>query len=273
MHDPDLVHFSSRGLRFPFAPARDGYVSAPDGRLHFAVFGSGDPVLLLHGGMGNATNWANQIPALVDAGYQAIVMDTRAHGRSTSGNQPLTYRLLAADAGVLLDHLGVAKVALVGWSDGACTALQLAKSTPDRVEGVVFFACNVDPSGTLEFSMTPTIGNCLTRHRLDFENLSPTLERFEDLQPKLDPMQQNEPDYSAEDLHDIKIPVVVLQGSRDEFIRQDHAAYLTQALGRARLEILEGLGHFAPIQDPAAFNDAMLRSLEWITGADILLDD
>lgn len=262
--DISLDRFASDGLRHPLLPMREGYVSTRDCRLHFAVFGAGRPVLLLHGGMGNGTNWANQLGSLVETGYQAIVMDTRAHGRSTSGNQVLSYKLLADDVRRLVEHLDLEQVLLVGWSDGACTALELARTHPERVAGVVFFACNVDPSGTLEFRMTESIQNCLTRHRLDFENLSPTLERFEDLQPKLDPMQRNEPNYSLEDLRNIHVPVVVLQGSRDEFIRQEHAAYLAGALGRARLEILDGLGHFAPIADPAAFNDALLRSLTWL---------
>lgn len=266
MHDPELVHFAAFGLRFPFVPGREGYATAHDCRLHFAVFGTGHPVVLLHGGMGNASNWANQIQALVEAGHQAVVLDTRAHGQSTSGTRPLSYRLFAEDVVCLMDHLGLKRATLVGWSDGACTALELARTRPERVSGVVFFACNVDPSGTLEFRMSETIRNCLTRHRLDFENLSPTLERFEDLQPKLDPMQRNEPNYTLEDLRNIFVPVVVLQGTQDEFIKLEHARTLARSLGSARLELLDGLGHFAPIQDPDTFNDAMLRSLEWFTG-------
>lgn len=266
MKDIALERFAKDGLRRSLLPRREGYVSTSDCRIHFAVFGAGRPVVLLHGGMGNGTNWANQIGSLVETGYQAIVMDTRAHGRSTAGNLPFTYKLLADDVRRLVEHLDLERVLLVGWSDGACTSLEVARSSPDLVAGVVFFACNVDPTGTLEFSMTPAIANCLTRHRLDFENLSPTLERFEDLQPKLDPMQRNEPNYTLEDLRNILVPVVVLQGTQDEFIKLEHARTLARSLGTARLELLDGLGHFAPIQDPDTFNDAMLRSLTWLLG-------
>jgi non-heme chloroperoxidase len=201
-----------------------------------------------------------------------VVMDTRGHGRSTHGNQTFSYRLFAQDVAVLIGHLGLTDVFLVGWSDGACTALELARAAPEQVRGIVFFACNVDPSGTLDFRMTEAIQNCLTRHRLDFENLTPTLNRFEDLQPALAPMQKHEPDYSARDLREIDVPVVVVQGDRDEFIQLEHAKYVAGALGRGRFELLEGLGHFAPIQDPGRFNRVIVESLRMFDAGRSALD-
>ena len=262
MKDPNLDYFAEFGLRYPVMPNDEGYVTSGDCRIHFSAFGEGRPVLLLHGGMGNGTNWANQIEALMESGHQVVVMDTRAHGRSTNGSRPLSYRLFAQDVGSLIAHLRLREVTLVGWSDGACTALEFARTESSLVAGVVFFACNVNPSGTLEFRMTDAIRNCLTRHRLDFMRMSPTLERFEDLQPKLDPMQKYEPNYSLEDLRRISVPVAVIQGDRDEFIKLDHAKYLAASLKDSRFELLEGLSHFAPIQDPARFNETMLRCIK-----------
>ncbi len=78
-----------------------------------------------------------------------------------------------------MDHAGLEEAALVGWSDGACTALILADQQPDRVCGVFFFACNMDPSGTKEFKMTPVIDRCFSRHRKDYQALSATPDQFE----------------------------------------------------------------------------------------------
>lgn len=199
MVDPELKNFAERGLRFPFPATQDGYFTSDDCRIHYSVFGSGKPVIMLHGGMGNSTNWANQVGFLVQQGYQAIVMDTRAHGRSSSGTQILSYQLFAQDLSRLVDFLHLEEAIVVGWSDGACTALELARTRPGILKGVLFFACNVDPTGTLEFRMTEKIKNCLTRHERDFKAMTPGLERFEDLQPKLEPMQKNEPNYSIKD--------------------------------------------------------------------------
>jgi pimeloyl-ACP methyl ester carboxylesterase len=242
-------------------PTSEGYVTSDDCRLYFAAFGEGRPVLLLHGGMGNATNWANQIGALTGAGYRVVAMDTRGHGRSSEGKLPFSYRLFARDVGRLIERLGLKDAILAGWSDGACTALEFARTEPSLAAGVVFFACNVDPSGTVEFRMTEAIRNCLARHEADFAAMTPTLGRFEDLQPKLGPMQQNEPNYSREDLRGITVPTAVIQGDRDEFIKLDHARYIAASLPNARFELLEGLGHFAPIQKPARFNEVLLRCI------------
>jgi pimeloyl-ACP methyl ester carboxylesterase len=265
MRDPNLEHFAESGLRYPIPPSSEGYITSGDCRIFFATFGdNGRDVLLLHGGMGNGTNWAKQIEPLVKSGYRVVSMDTRAHGRSTSGSQTLSYKVFAGDACLLAEHLRLQELIVVGWSDGACTALEIARTRPSLVAGVIFFACNVDPTGTLEFRMTESIRNCLIRHERDFANMSPTLERFADLQPKLDPMQKNEPNYGKEDLGRITVPIAVIQGDRDEFIKLDHARYIANSLGNSHFEQLEGLSHFAPIEDPERFNEAMLRCMHWL---------
>lgn len=264
MKDPELKNFAAAGLKIPLSPARDGHFTSSDCRIYYAVFGAGTPVVLLHGGMGNATNWAKQIEILVNSGYQAIVMDTRAHGRSSSGSQPLSYKLFAQDVCTLIEFLKLNKVILVGWSDGACTALAVAKNNPELLQGVVFFACNVDSTGLAEFRMTQRIENCLIRHERDFINMSPTLENFADLQPKLDPMQQKEPNYSAQELKQITVPVAVIQGENDEFIKLDHAQYIARTLKNGHFELLAGLNHFAPIEDPEIFNSCMLKCIRML---------
>lgn len=266
MKDPDLEDFASHGLGFPFPPRREGYFTNEDARLYYAGFGQGTPLVLLHGGLGNSTNWAGQIQDLVGAGYEPIVMDTRGHGRSSAGPQAFSYRLFSRDVLALLDFLKIERTLVLGWSDGACTALELARTHPDRIAGVVFFACNVDPTGTRDFVMTPRIENCLVRHRKDFERMTPTLGKFEDLQPKLAPMQKDEPNYGAGDLAGITPPVAVVHGEDDEFIKKSHAAYLAAALPRSRLTLLEGAGHFAPVQDPDRFNAVLLPLLKDLSG-------
>ena len=68
--------------------------------------------------------------------------------------RPFSYDLMASDVLAVMDTLHIDKAALVGWSDGACTALVLALKFPERAAGVFFFACNMDPSGTKEIEFT-----------------------------------------------------------------------------------------------------------------------
>ena len=88
---------------------------------------------MLHGGLGHGGNFTYQVPALVKSGYRVIVVDSRGHGRSTRDSQPFSYEQMAGDTRAVMDALGIDKAAFVGWSDGADTALVMARETPGRV--------------------------------------------------------------------------------------------------------------------------------------------
>jgi pimeloyl-ACP methyl ester carboxylesterase len=264
--DDSLTIFARDGATLPEG-GTPGTIEHDGARLWYTSFGEGRPVLFLHGGMGHSGNFAHQVPALVAAGYRPILLDSRGHGRSNRNGQPFGYKLLASDVLALLDHLGLERVPIVGWSDGACTGLVLAHDRPERVAGLFFFACNVDPSGTLPFEMTPVIQNCVDRHARDYVALSPTPERFGELGPALQPMQSSEPNYTASDLAAIACPVTVAHATGDEFIRREHAQYVARMIPGARFVLLEGVTHFAPLQRPDLFSAAVLAFLSGITSS------
>src|SRR5277367_367084 len=82
----------------PLPPAvKKGYASVNGIRMFYAVFGSGSPVLLLHGGLGNSNYWGHVIPILVKNHFEVVVADSRGHGRSTRTAEPYSYELMAAD--------------------------------------------------------------------------------------------------------------------------------------------------------------------------------
>jgi pimeloyl-ACP methyl ester carboxylesterase len=257
--DDTLETFAAMGP--PALPDGGAFVERNGERIWYASWGDGMPVLLLHGGMGNANNFAFQVPDLLAAGYRAVVIDSRGHGRSSWNGAAFSYKGMADDAFAVLDQLGIARVAVIGWSDGACTGLAMAKDAPERIAGVLFFGCNVDPGGALPFAMSGTIGNCLIRHKKDYEELSPHPERFEAMNAALQEMQGSQPDYSAQDLREIEVPVTVVQAESDEFIRTDHARYIAEQIPGATYVELEGVSHFAPVQRPWVFNAAVLDFL------------
>jgi pimeloyl-ACP methyl ester carboxylesterase len=166
---------------------------------------------------------------------------------------------MASDVLAVMDALQLEKAGLVGWSDGACTALILAAQTPSRVAGVFFFACNMDPSGVKPFEASPTLNRCFSRHARDYAQLSATPECFKDFVEDVTLMQRTQPDYSVQDLAKINVPVVIIQSEHDEFIKREHAEYLAQAIPDAEFLLLKGMSHFAPLQRPEQFNTAILE--------------
>ncbi len=255
--DDDLERFEAEGAPPLPAPAGQGLVDHEGARIWYASYGAGPPAILLHGGLGHSGNWGYQVPALIAVGRRVVVIDSRRDGRSTRDTRPYSYDLMASDVLAVMNQAGLDRAALVGWSDGAIISLILADKAPERVAGVFFFACKMDPSGNKPFEPTPALKRCFSRHSKDYAELSATADGFKEFVDAVGLMQRTQPDYSAEDLARIRVPVRIVQGERDEFIRADHAAYLAQTLPNATLSILPGVSHFAPLQRPQQFNAAV----------------
>jgi pimeloyl-ACP methyl ester carboxylesterase len=260
-YDDDLVRFAEQGAAPLPDPQDHGYVERDGARIWYAAYGSGPPVLLLHGGLGHSGNWGYQVPALLGAGYRAVVIDSRGHGRSTRDERPFLYEPMAADALAVMDALDIRRAGLVGWSDGAIIALIMAMQAPERVAGVFFFGCAMDPSGVKAIEPSPILDRCMSRHVQDYAALSATPDQFEPFSAAVGLMMATEPHYSADDLAQIRVPVAIVQSELDEFIKPEHAAYLARTIPGARLVDLPGVSHFAPLQRPAQFNRAMLDFL------------
>ncbi len=235
-------------------------------RLWYAEWGAGSAgacVLLLHGGFGNSNYFGNLIPVLVKHHYRVIAMDSRGHGRSTRSDAPLSYHLMAQDVIGLLDHLRVAKVYLVGWSDGGITGLDLAMNHPERLAGLFAFGANADLSGlTGAPDKTPVFGAYLERTVQEYRALSPTPNDWDGFSAAVNTMWETLPAFTRAGLASIKVPTTIADGEFDEAIKQAHDEYMAQAIPGARLVILPDVSHFAMLQNPRAFNAAVLRFLK-----------
>lgn len=111
--------------------------------IAYETWGKGKPVLFVHGFGSNArVNWLETgwVETVTTVGYQAIALDNRGHGRSAKLYDPALYptRLMAHDAINLLDHLGIAKAAFIGYSMGTRISAFAALDAPERVAAAVF---------------------------------------------------------------------------------------------------------------------------------------
>ena len=150
----------------PYAagPVASGYVEVNGVKLYHEIHGRGEPVLLLHGGLGSSEEFAPVIPALA-AHYKVILYDRRGHGRSYDTPEPFVYAAMAAEARAFMDAIGVASAAVVGFSDGGVVGYHLASAYPGRVTRLLASGANYRVNG-----MTPaTIEWIKTRmtHRRD----------------------------------------------------------------------------------------------------------
>jgi len=119
------------------------YMESDGLRLAFIDQGAGDPVLLIHGFASRVqTNWVEPgwVSFLTRNGYRVVAYDNRGHGESEKLYDPALYgaRMMAEDARALLDHLGIVRADVMGYSMGARIAAFLALAHGDRVRSAVF---------------------------------------------------------------------------------------------------------------------------------------
>jgi pimeloyl-ACP methyl ester carboxylesterase len=117
-------------------PTRGQVIDINGMEMYYEIRGTGEPLVLLHGGGGAGVNWSLLFKE-PPAGFQLIVPDLRGHGRSNNPSGEFTFRQSALDLFALLDHLNIAQFKAIGVSLGAKTLLHVATQQPARVEAMV----------------------------------------------------------------------------------------------------------------------------------------
>ncbi|MGW8310670.1 MAG: alpha/beta fold hydrolase [Thiogranum sp.] len=242
------------------AAAVDGRVDSGGTDIHFTSYGNGPPVLLLHGGLSNRLSWFSQLPWLVSSGRRVIVMDTRGHGRSGLGEQALSYRQLAADAVRVLDRLDVRCTDVIGWSDGANTALLVARGWPQRVGRVVAISGNYSPAG-----LTPeAIADSRQMSQAPVSWLRGLWTgaggRVRRLEARVKRLWQTGPHLTDVDLRAIHKPILVIVGQKDQ-ITLAHAREMAALLPDSQLFIVPAGGHATPVTHASQVNTAIAKFL------------
>jgi pimeloyl-ACP methyl ester carboxylesterase len=253
-------------LKLPPTPAlppmeQRGLVTINGTSIFYAQLGKGPPVLLLHGGLANSNYWGHLLDQL-PKDFFVTVMDTRGHGRSPVMSRAFSYGLFAQDVVGLLDFLKIRQVAIVGWSDGAITGLQLAMTNPDRVAKLFAFGANSSLDGLkTNGSRSSVFITFENRTRGEYALLSPHPEKWSQLVDGLRVMWRTEPRFTKENLATVKAHTTISDGEYDEIIKRHHTEQIARAIPGARLVILPDVSHFAMLQNPVEFNESVIEFL------------
>ncbi len=234
-------------------------------KVWYATFGKGEPVILLHGGLANSNYWGLLVRALAPK-YRVIVMDSRGHGRSTRDDRPYGYDLMASDVIALIDFLKLPKAAIVGWSDGAILGLDIALHHPERLTRLFAFAANSDPSGVADIAKSPVFNAFIARAEKEYGTLSPTPTEYKSFLAQIEKMWETQPNWSADTLKTIAVPVWIVDADHDEAIKRENTEFMASNIPGSGLLLMPEVSHFAFLQDPAQFNADVLHFLEHVKG-------
>lgn len=218
-------------------------------KIYCEIYGSGPPLVLIHGGGGSISVMENQIKHF-SSKYKVIVVDSRGHGNSELGTQRLTYEQMAEDYNELLNQLKTTKAYIFGWSDGGIIGLILAIKHPDKVEKLAILGANLIPSGIYGWTLEWVVKELkIAEEQLKNGDKSQPWSRI--IQQYKLPLEQ--PNISIEQLKTIQSPTLVIAGDRD-LVRIEHTISIFESIKHSQLCILPGATHFVPVQNSEQIN-------------------
>jgi pimeloyl-ACP methyl ester carboxylesterase len=247
--------------------------------------GSGRPVVLIAGFGLNSEAWQGQVEPLTAHGYRVIALDVRGTGRSTKPLQGYDIDRLVSDVVAVLDALQLPRAAVVGWSFGGQIGMRLAVREPSRVSALIMVGSNgARASRSEEYPFGPD-GTDLEARLVHLERTKRIATRRRTIASAFagepDPdvvgwllrMQLQMPSWAAiasyptylhtdliADLSTLKLPVRQIMGAADPVSPIEGAAWLQERLPDGQLITLD-CGHYPMLEVPAAFDEALLRSL------------
>ncbi len=189
--------------------------------LYYETHGSGKPMLLLHGGLGTGDMFEPILPALA-ANHQVIAPDLQGHGRTADIDRPIDIRLMADDIAALIDHLGLERPDVVGYSLGGGVAFMLASRYPDKVGKLVTASVYLRPD-VIDPDLRAQQGQ-VNASAAEFMKDTPMYQAYQAVAPRpedfgklLDKIGASmaEYDYTAE-FRDLKVPTLLVAGDADQ---------------------------------------------------------
>ncbi len=218
-------------------PTKSGYAPVNGVGIYYETFGSGAPLVLLHGGLEAIEGFAPILPRLAE-GREVIAVDLQGHGRTLPFDRPMTWPNLATDIAELIKYLGHDKADILGYSLGGLTALRTAIDHPEMVDRLILVSIPYAFAGWHDYnqqgmrSVSAALADQLKESPMYTERyakLSPDPSLWGKTLDQTGALTGGDFDWSAE-IPDIKSPTLLIYGDYDA-IRVGHIAQFFELLG------------------------------------------
>lgn len=212
------------------------YIDVNGIKMYCEVYGTGEPLLLLHGNGRSLGDYKYQIPFFAEE-FQVIAVDSRSQGKSVDDGEKLSYQMMADDFNALLDALEIKSANVIGWSDGGVVGLLLAISYPEKVKKLTITGANTTCDSKI---FDPAVNTLIEEYTKTLESAEQNAETKNTL--KLFRMMKVEPNIPPTDLQKIKCPVFVIGGDKDA-VKPSHTVQVFENIPNSYLWILPAAGH------------------------------
>jgi pimeloyl-ACP methyl ester carboxylesterase len=248
-------------------PLRTGYASVNDLEMYYEIYGTGQPLVMLHGGYGSIPSLGELLPRLAET-RQVIAVELQGHGRTADVDRPLIYEQMADDVAGLMSEIGIEQADVFGVSMGGAVALQVVIRHPEVVRKliVVSAAYNSDgfQPGQLDMigMLTPELF-AGSQVEIDYVRLAPHPENFPILVEKVGELTARPLNWPPEDIQAIASPTLLIFGDSD-VLTLEHAVGMFHLLGGGVNGDLQGLPKVRLAILPATTHIGVLSRVEWL---------
>lgn len=218
-------------------------------KMYTEVYGSGKPLLLIHGNGGSMAAFSNTIPYFAKK-YKVIAVDSRAHGRTIDNRDSLSFEMMADDFDALLTTMHIDSAYILGWSDGGINALVLAMRHPNKVIKLASTGANLWPDST---GLIPSYWKGEQVDYTNWQKRMPLKDAASRNTYKIFMLDFNQPNIPLLALRAIKAPSLIIGGDHD-LIPVHHTVDIYQNIPNAQLWIVPNSGHPTLIEHRDEFN-------------------
>lgn len=227
------------------AQSNGSYAKVNELNLYYEVYGSGFPLVLVHGGGSTiGTTFGRIIPALAKT-HKVIAVEMQAHGHTRDINRPLSFEHDADDIASLLKQLNISKADIFGFSNGASTTLEVAIRHPGLVNKIIVASTFYKKAGAQswlwDMMAHPTFDGMPQPYKDAFLKINPDTNALHTMYERDVARMQSFKDIDEKDIRAIAAPALIIIGDRD-VVRPEHAVEMYQQMQHAQLVILPG-GH------------------------------
>lgn len=244
-------------------PLEKGYKQVNGIRLYYEIYGSGKPLVLIHGGGSSILYDFKEVIARLENQFQLIGIDLQNHGRSEHRDIPETFEQDADDVAALLKEININKASFWGFSNGGNTVMQIAHRHPGMVEKLVvasaFYKRNGMMEGFFESMQEATFESMPEPFKINFLNLNPDFSKLENLFDKDCKRMQTFEDWEDEVLASIESPTLFISGDKD-VMKPEHTVAMWRLVENAQLMILPAThGTYMMADFDGSFNDNLIN--------------
>jgi pimeloyl-ACP methyl ester carboxylesterase len=229
-------------------PEAGHYYSINGIKMYVEQYGSGEPLLMIHGNGGDMSSFTENVPYFAKK-YRVILADSRAQGKTVDASDSLSFEQMADDFAVLLDTLKVPKAYVLGWSDGGINAILMAMRHPDKVIKLASTGANIWPDST---ALDPQSWKQSQKNYNENKNRVWKTPR-EKNNWKVFMLDWNQPNIKLEQLKQVKCPAFIIAGEHDVIVDKHTRLIQSNILG-SDLWIVPNSGHATLMEHAGEFN-------------------